>query len=99
MRKLRPKRTGKPSRPENEDQLEKQADDFADFEKERLTSKPNPSGLLNHALTIIIGTIIVLVLATNHYKTDVYGILKMLYQQADALLGRIRNQLVRERKR
>jgi hypothetical protein len=40
MRKLRPKRTGKPNRPENEDQLEKPTDDFAEFEKERLTSKP-----------------------------------------------------------
>lgn len=89
MRKLRPKRSGTLNRRETGDQLEEQKDDFADFEKERLTSKPNAGGLLNHALTIIIGTIILMVLATNHFKTDVYGLLQMLYQEVDEILGEL----------
>lgn len=89
MRKLRPKRSGTLNRRETDDQLEKPTDDFVDFERERLTSKTNAGGLLNHALTIIICTIILMVLATNHYKTDVYGLLKMLYQHADAILNEL----------
>lgn len=96
MLRVKRERLGKFKRHADVQPDNERPDEFADYEQERLSVRNTSGGILNHAVTIIIGVIILLIFLTNHYKTDVYGLVEMFYQQATKILSepKSNNQLV-----
>jgi TonB family protein len=66
---------------------------FEDLEEQPISRANHSGGILNHALSLIIGSMLVIIFATHYLKTDLYGLINLIYAETKTVLNHLQENI------